>query len=83
MLLCCTLAACATNGPPPIGSGRWHEQRMAEIQQAHDLGEIDKAQYLQLKSETDQIHIGYRKRVRPEYNPRGSIFGGSSFRHRH
>ena len=84
LLLTLSLAACATNGPPPIGSGAWHEQRIAEIQQAYDYGDITIDQYLALKNEADQIHVDYRERVRPQYQPRGAIvFGGPIVHHHH
>lgn len=81
IVVCVSVTACATSGPPPVGSGAWHEQRTAEIQQAYDFGEITKEQYLALRNEADQIHMEYRDRTRHHHHS-GIIIGGPFIRHR-
>lgn len=82
ILFCLTLVGCATTGPPSVGSSAWHDQRMAEIQEAYDFGEIDRQEYLRLKNEADQIHVDYRGRMRSHHHHSGIIIGGPFFRHR-
>jgi len=58
LTLCLFLTACQA---PRVrtGSQVWHDQRIAEIEQAYDAKEIDKTEYLQLKNETDKIRADY------------------------
>ena len=75
-LFCLSLIGCATT-TPRIGSDGWHEKRIAEIEEAYKAGEIDKAQYLQLKNEADQINTQYRYRYRGGYAGYGSYRYGT------
>jgi len=56
------LIGCATT--PSVGSKTWHEERLAEIEVAHDNGEIDEAEYISLKTEADGVRVQYQEAVR-------------------
>lgn len=85
LIVClCTLTACATTGPPPVGTSSWHDQRLMEIEQSYQLGNISEAEDLQLKNEADQIRGEYRGAQIQSRRP-SLVIGGSfgHFHHRH
>ena len=60
--LTAAFAGCATTGDPTsVGSDAWYEHRIAEIDAAHENGDINKEEYLRLKVEADQIHAESRR----------------------
>ena len=84
LIFCLSLIGCVA-ATPRVGSDGWHEKRIIEIEEAYKAGDIDKAQYLQLKNEADQINIQYRYRDRygyagyGSYHHRGGIGVGVGF----
>ena len=62
-IICLFLIGCAST-KTRVGSDTWHEKRLEEIEESYKAGEIDKAQYLQLKTEADQVNVQYRDRSR-------------------
>ena len=42
-----------------VGSERWHQQRIAEIEEALANKEIGKAKYLELKNQADDVRAIY------------------------
>jgi hypothetical protein len=73
------VAGCAT-GPPDVGSRVWHEQRILEIEAAHDRGELTAEQYLSLKNEADATRAEYRASMR-SYPP--PYYSSPFFHHHH
>ena len=53
------LAGCATT--PPVGSKKWHETRIAEIELAYQNNEVSEELYLSLKNEADQIRVEHQE----------------------
>ena len=53
------LAGCATT--PLVGSKKWHETRIAEIESAYQNSEIPKEAYLSLKNEADQTRVEHQE----------------------
>ena len=56
------MAGCAT--VPSTGSSTWHEERMAEIESAYQLGDLTEEAYLSLKNEADQVRVNYQQSLR-------------------
>lgn len=56
------LAGCATT--PSVGSKKWHETRIAEIESAYQNGEVSKEAYLSLKNEADQTRVEHAENMR-------------------
>lgn len=54
------LVGCATTNEP--GSRSWHKMRIDEIEASYDAGEITTEQYLEHKSEVDDIRAEYLER---------------------
>jgi len=52
------LTACATT--PPVGSKKWHETRIAEIESAYRNNEVSEEAYLSLKNEADQTRVEHQ-----------------------
>ena len=65
------LAGCATT--PPVGSKKWHETRIAEIESAYQNTEISKETYLSLISEADQTRVQHKANMRSHLLYRRSI----------
>ncbi len=42
-----------------MGTDRWHKARIVEIEEAFANEEIDKAKYLELKNQTDDVRAIY------------------------
>jgi len=61
IFICLIVIGCASN-PERVGSDAWHEQRIAEIEQSYTDKEINKAEYLKLKNDTDEIKSNYYNR---------------------
>jgi hypothetical protein len=79
------VVGCATTDKPPaVGSNNWHTQRVAEIQHAYDLGEINFETYVQLKNEADKINVDYRSARGVQTRPSiGLGIGVGHYHHRH
>jgi hypothetical protein len=76
------LAGCATTGPPNPGTQLWHEQRLGEIEQAYERGEIAIEDYLNLKNDADRIRAEHRASLRTN-RIRPSVIGVIPLGHRH
>ncbi len=66
VIIALTLAAgCATTDSTVAGSKQWYEQRIGEIESAHERGELSTEEYLRLKNEADAVRATYRGSQRP------------------
>jgi hypothetical protein len=67
-LFCFFVAGCVTTSRG-LGSSYWYEDRLAEIEDSFNKGRLSKAEYLELKSETDRIRQDYLIRNDYYYDP--------------
>ena len=72
------LAGCATT--PSVGSKKWHDSRIVEIESAYEAGEVSEAEYLALKNEADQTRVEHQENMRRHLEYRRTI---GFYRHHH
>lgn len=58
LIACLFFLGCETT-KMRAGSDHWHKARIVEIQEAYENKEIDKAEYLELKNEADDVRAKY------------------------
>ena len=71
------IAGCATT--PAVGSKKWHDSRLIEIETAYENDEISMEVYLTLKSEADLTRVEHQETMKKNTRARRS----NPFPHRH
>ena len=77
--VCVSAIGCVTT--PSVGSNVWHQERMAEIEQAYYDWEITEEEYLTLKNDADALRSDYLNRLEERRRANFSVGVGYGFHH--